>query len=825
MGVSAATGVIRTHLPLSTGGRIRLFVDARDQPRSRRATDVLLLAATSVGLVLLAFSAEPQPGFGQAFTDFVTDLPGLLNGLWDVLIELPGVLSVIVVIATIAARRWAILRDLLLAVVVGGVIWLVLWRITNGSWPQIGDVTRKSLTEGEIFAAFPAFRLAVPGAVIITVSPHMVKPMRRVGRWVLGGAAVGALLLINTTAVGALGGLLVGAAAAALVHLIVGSSAGRPNLGDVAAALDDLGVPVVALGAAARQQAGNFAVFADSADGRRLLIKLYGRDAYDAAIVATVWRRVWYRNAGSPVGFARSRQVEHEAFITLLAERAGIVTDHVVTAGSTRSDDAVLVLERTAIELDEGGDDPPDDPLRDVDSGADVPSADDDIADALWALLGDLHGEGIAHGQVDDEHLLSRDGRLGLENFRSATVNSSADREATDVAQALVTIALRTSIERAAESLVAARESDDVVGMLPYLQPSSLTPAQRRRVREEKIDLDELRAVTADAVGEAPPELVPLRRFTIGSVISVLLPLVALAALVSAASGIDTEGLGDEFSTAMWWLVATAAVLAQIPRLFQAVATLGASPVPLPLGPVYALQLAVSYINLAIPSSAARIAVNIRFFQRHGVPPGGAVATGAVDGFAGFIVQATLLISLLILTPATINLSSSSGDDSGGVSLLALFVVAGLIGLVAVFLIPRTRRRIVEWVKRAVRDGADVLKGLRSPRRLAMIFGGNLMAELVFALALTAMVRAFNGDVSYTTVLFTNMTVALLAGLLPIPGGIGVTEGGLILGLTSAGMGEEAAFAAVILYRVASFYLPPVWGFFAFRWLERNRHL
>ena len=42
---------------------------------------------------------------------------------------------------------------------------------------------------------------------------------------------------------------------------------------------------------------------------------------------------------------------------------------------------------------------------------------------------------------------------------------------------------------------------------------------------------------------------------------------------------------------------------------------------PLALGPVYALQLAISYVNLAIPSAAGRIAVNVRFFQRHGVPP------------------------------------------------------------------------------------------------------------------------------------------------------------------------------------------------------------
>ena len=68
-------------------------------------------------------------------------------------------------------------------------------------------------------------------------------------------------------------------------------------------------------------------------------------------------------------------------------------------------------------------------------------------------------------------------------------------------------------------------------------------------------------------------------------------------------------------------------------------------------------------------------------------------------------------------------------------------------------------------------------------------------------------------------------SVSLLASFIPVPGGVGVTEFGLTLGLTSAGMPEEAALAAVLLYRLASFYLPPVWGFFALRWLQRNRYL
>jgi uncharacterized membrane protein YbhN (UPF0104 family) len=46
-----------------------------------------------------------------------------------------------------------------------------------------------------------------------------------------------------------------------------------------------------------------------------------------------------------------------------------------------------------------------------------------------------------------------------------------------------------------------------------------------------------------------------------------------------------------------------------------------------------------------------------------------------------------------------------------------------------------------------------------------------------------------------------------------------------VWGLTEAGVSESAAVAAVILYRLGTFYLPPIWGFFAFRWLERNDHL
>ena len=88
-----------------------------------------------------------------------------------------------------------------------------------------------------------------------------------------------------------------------------------------------LGVVTTDLGVADRQAAGQFAVAATGTDGDELIVKVYGRDAYDAALLSTVQRTIWLRRRGSPVGFGRLRQVEHEAFLTLLAGQAGVPTD------------------------------------------------------------------------------------------------------------------------------------------------------------------------------------------------------------------------------------------------------------------------------------------------------------------------------------------------------------------------------------------------------------------------------------------------------------------------------------------------------------------
>jgi uncharacterized membrane protein YbhN (UPF0104 family) len=796
---------------------LRLFSSAGDQPRARRATDVVLLAISFVGTVLVGLVAIPEPGFSQAIATFFRSLPDAFTGTWQILADLPAIWAIAVLVVAFATRRAKIGRDMILAIVVGIVMWLLLGRVVAGEWPELSAV----LDDIAPPPVFPPARLGVPAALLMTASPHLVRPARRLGYVVLFVGSIAVVALGASSSVGAAAALLSAAGAAAIVHLIVGSSAGRPSLDDVRFALADMKVDVSELGAAARQDAGHFAVAARGADGSHLIVKLYGRDAHDAALVSTVWRTIWLRRAGSPVGFGRLRQVEHEALMTLLAAQAGIATDSVVTAGATVTDDALLVLRRGGTPLVQP------DRFRNVDTATDPLFTGDDAhrrLRELWQLLATLHDSGLVHGHLDEEQLVIDDGRMGLVNFRTAAVAPTAAQLRADDVQLFVTTIGLVGPDLAVKGLTEHRTSDEIENLLPYLQPTALTADQRRMMKVLDIDLDDLRSdVAAVASVDAPP-LVQMRRFTFGSVLKVALPAVAVVMLLSAFAGFDFEAFVESLRDATWWLVAIGFVVAQLPRVAQAVSTLGAAPVPLPLGPVYALQLAISYVNLAIPTAAARIAVNVRFFQRQGLSATTAMATGALDGVSGFIVQAMLLGSLLLFSGLSLDVDVS-GPASAAIRIAWMLAIGLMIALLVILIVPRLRRYVLGGVRKTVHEAFAVLRGLRSLRRLTMLFGGNLVAELLFALALGVFVQAFGYSLALHELLFINMAVSLLAGLLPVPGGVGVTEGGLIFGLTSFGVPQEAAFAAVILYRISTFYTPPIWGFFSLRWLERNRFL
>lgn len=788
--------------PLVRARGLRLFAAPRDQPRTRRATDVLLLAPAVLALVV-AVAVYPPSVFERALIAFLASVPRWLDPVWAFLADLVWLWAIVLVVAALVRTRLVVVAQAGAAVVAAVAVGALAARTATGTWPDVGDAVLG--TSGA--PPFPSVRVAAATAVILTLAPHLARPMRRLGRWLVLLGVVGAAVVGGATPLGTISGVLVAVIAAAAVRLAWGTSAGRPGLDDVAAGLAELGVRADELVPLEHQPAGVFHVRAVADDGRRLLVKVYGRDAYDTQLVAKLWRTVWYRGDGPPVGLGRLQLAEHEAFVTLLAEKGGLPTHEVVTAGATVHDDALLVLRDDATPL--------------VALARD--EIDGDLLRGAWRAVVRLGELRLAHQQIDPTTVALVGGDVGLVELGAATVAPDPHQLGTDRAQLLMTTASLVGAERALTAAVEALGREGLAELLPYLQAAAFSPTLRRALKEADLDVDDFRKQAAETLGVEPPGLVRLRRVTPRSVVQLGLLGLASYTIITAAADVDWDEVGSTLSHASWGWLAAGFVVAQLPRLTQALSTLGSVPAPLPFGPVYAMQLATSYMNVALPSNLARMAINIRFFQRQGLSAPTAVASGTIDSFASTVIQALLLALLLVFSESSLALDVPLPSLDARLLWVLAALVAG--SLAALVLVGRIRRTIVDQVRRWWPDVKATLSGLRASSKLALLVLGSLATEVLFAIALGLFANGLGYDLTLAELLVINISVSLLASFVPVPGGVGVAEFGLTVGLTAAGMTAEAALAAVLLYRVSTFYLPPLWGFPALQWLQRNRYL
>ena len=129
--------------------------------------------------------------------------------------------------------------------------------------------TVRSLWAGTVAAAPPpdpvSVRIGLAVAAVATISPYVARPYRGLTWWLTGAGCISAAIGVTTPS-GVVLGLVCGTSAAATVHLVFGSSGGRPSLAEVRRGLGDLGVDVRSLSEAPNQEAGVFVVDAPDTD-------------------------------------------------------------------------------------------------------------------------------------------------------------------------------------------------------------------------------------------------------------------------------------------------------------------------------------------------------------------------------------------------------------------------------------------------------------------------------------------------------------------------------------------------------------------------------
>jgi uncharacterized membrane protein YbhN (UPF0104 family) len=185
---------------------------------------------------------------------------------------------------------------------------------------------------------------------------------------------------------------------------------------------------------------------------------------------------------------------------------------------------------------------------------------------------------------------------------------------------------------------------------------------------------------------------------------------------------------------------------------------------------------------------------NVGFLALGGV----GLATGVLGGSPGI---------LLGLVPA--------------VTALAAVALALAARRVASALALRSMRARLVAAGEAVGEGVDEALTVLRARNPAVALGA--AAYLLFDVAMLGVCfRAFGNDVPAVGVLLVAYLVGQLGGLIPIPGGIGGVDGGLIGTLVLYGVGAADAAVAVIAYRGLLLVIPAALGLPALAVLRRR---
>src|SRR4051812_22539495 len=164
-----------------------------------------------------------------------------------------------------------------------------------------------------------------------------------------------------------------------------------------------------------------------------------------------------------------------------------------------------------------------------------------------------------------------------------------------------------------------------------------------------------------------------------------------------------------------------------------------------------------------------------------------------------------------------------TGIIPGGGS-FAMTIVPAIFGG-AVIAIVASAQLVKPGEGRIRRVLAPVGDGVRDARRLVRNGNPGLLGAVMwwaFDIAtLWACFEAF-GAAPAVGVLVVGYFVGMLANTLPLPGGVGGVDGGMIGAFVAFGVDPGAAIVAVLAYRVFSFWLPIVPGALAFGSLRRT---
>ena len=147
-----------------------MLVPAEPGRRNRRTVDGVLVATAAVVVGLAAVVARSAAGTDEEIGQALATLFGWAPGLWRAVLLVTLALAVVIAVDALVRRRWLLVRDLVIALLLVNAAGSVLARIVDSQWLQV-ELDPLS------YWGFPELRIACVVAVIAVARPELVRPV------------------------------------------------------------------------------------------------------------------------------------------------------------------------------------------------------------------------------------------------------------------------------------------------------------------------------------------------------------------------------------------------------------------------------------------------------------------------------------------------------------------------------------------------------------------------------------------------------------------------------------------------------------------------
>lgn len=274
-------------------------------------------------------------------------------------------------------------------------------------------------------------------------------------------------------------------------------------------------------------------------------------------------------------------------------------------------------------------------------------------------------------------------------------------------------------------------------------------------------------------------------------------------------------------SSPMW--VAASVALTAMTFLASGLGMVGASRRRVTLPLAAAVELAGAFCNRITPAGVGRTLLRVRYLRRAGLSLEAAGSAVAVASLVGGAVHAA---GIGLAGLAAVSFSGAAPTGPKLPSMVVLFAAAAVLAALYAVATASGSARAVGLKATCTARGRALrveMALLRSdPSALMRLAAGHVLASVAYIGAFWAAGRAVGLGIGLSAAALVYLVGTAAASAVPVPGGVGPAEMALTAGLTAAGAPPAPALAAVLVFRLASFWLPTVAGAVALAWLHRQ---